>query len=548
MPCCRSTVMIESLVHCDNNIALRLNRQFGPTFTTLSSKPPPSLWMVESVVRSHIMRGAHGIHRLPNEMLSSVFSYAIQARDDDDFSHAALFPLTLSHTCSRWRDLSISTGSLWTSIRLCFPHSQNQLTYLKTWLCRSKSYPLDILLDFRDEDWAWEEDEHLFTRDAAIEIISTILPHVKRWRHIEFFTDTWAPIHAFLNLSRDVTDLPVLKSVALSRCNAYFARRGESFKPVELKEAVPLFGGLLLSALKDLSLVGVHVDWQRSVLANLLELELKFHAYDVMPSFEQFMGILKSCPDLKRLSIVGWGPRLDDATSTDTKHIMPKLTRFTLGFVDVEYALSLLSNFCLPSLYELVLEDVSAIVDPDGPSDATALLQKIASTNSDSASCFYPLYQVGCLELRSIRSNEAAFTQFLRCFNNLGKINLSDVDSALLIALGPQRYSPGPDTKVEGPSMPRSRRPSFASLSTSLAPCPQLVDLTCRRVNTTLLSSVISARAEAGSGVRPLQSVQLELEDEGEEIDDGASTSSGLSDQDRISLLKTGVDLIIHHA
>ncbi|KAJ3898555.1 hypothetical protein F5879DRAFT_909806 [Lentinula edodes] len=488
-----------------------------------------------------------GIHRLPNEILSYIFVNAIQVCDFDDPSEAAYFPLTISHTCSRWRKVSISTGSLWTSIRLCLPYSLNQLTYLRTWLSRSRSYPLDILLDFRDEEWDWEEEDHLFTHDAAKEIISVILPHSKRWRHIEFFTDTWAPIHAFLDLTRDIDDLPVLKSVALSRCNAYFARKGECFKPVELKEPIPLFTGGRLPALRDLALVGVHVDWRQSVMVNLLELELKFHAYDVLPTLGEFTNILISCPELERLSIVGWGPRLD-ATFTDTRRVisMAKLTRLIFGFVDVEYAVMLLSLFHLPSLYELDLEDVAAIVDPIGSSDASTLLTllEVSSTELDAETCFFPLQQVDYLGLRSIRSSEAVFTQFLRRFSSLEKINLSNADSALLTALGPQQFSPEPKAGIS--SKPRDRRPSFASsLSTSLAPCPQLVDLTCRRVDMSVLSSVISARAKAGSGVRPLQSVQLELdnfESTCYDSDDGSSIASGLSDEDRTSLLKIGVD------
>ncbi|KAJ4485211.1 hypothetical protein J3R30DRAFT_3282806 [Lentinula aciculospora] len=476
--------------------------------------------MVHSVASSLAQTG---IHRLPNEILSYVFLNAIQVCDDDDYSEAAFFPLTISHTCSRWRKVSISTGSLWKYIRLCLPCSSNQLIYLNTWLTRSKFYPLEILLDFRDPEWGWEEEHHIFTCGVAREIISVILPHAKRWRHIEFFTDTWAPIHAFLNLTRDVVSLPVLRSMALYRCNAYFARKGEYFKPVEMREALQLFGGASFPALRDLSLVGVHVDWQRSILSNLFELELKFHAYDVMPTIGEFAEILESCPDLRRLSIVGSGPRLE-AGSTNKKRVisLAKLTRLIFGFVDVEYAVMLLSLFHLPCLREFELEDVAALVDPVEPSDASALLALLeaSSTNFHSQACFFPLHKVDCLELRSIRSSETVFSQFLRCFTSLERINLSDVDSALLNSLGPQH----------------------------LAPCPQLVDLTCRHVDTSILSSVISARAKAGSGVRPLQSVQLELNDEAvlSDLDKGTSTASCLSDEDRNSLLNAGVNLIIN--
>ncbi|KIK51210.1 hypothetical protein GYMLUDRAFT_116114, partial [Collybiopsis luxurians FD-317 M1] len=377
---------------------------------------------------------------LPNEIVSFIFLHAI--RDYDHPSEAAFFPLTISHTCSRWRRVSLSTSALWTSVKLSLPNSPEQLDYLQAWLVRSKSHPLNMLLDFRDEEWNWDEDDHLFIRDWADKIFSAILPHAKRWRHIELFTDTWAPIHAFLKLTEEIVDLPVLKSIALSRCNAYFARKGECFKPIELKEAIPLFGGIRLPSLRDLSLVGVHVDWQKSSLVNLSEIEFKFHAYDVMPTLDTFANILTACTELQRLSIVGWGPRLDGATSTfRTEHIthiisLPKLTRLCFGFVDVEYAVKLLSLFNVPSLTELELEDVAAIVDPMGPSDCSALLNLlIQSTSASTDSWFYPLSQVGCLELRSLRSSEAVFANFLRQFYTMERINLSDANSALLSAL-----------------------------------------------------------------------------------------------------------------
>lgn len=528
---------------------------------------------------SQLRLGLFGIHSLPNEILSYIFLNAINhndhnnnSSDSDSGFDVAFFPLTISHTCSRWRKVSISTGSLWTAIKLFLPCCRGQFAYLEAWLSRSKSYPLDMLLDFRDEEWNWDsEEDHPFTLDSASRIISLILPHAKRWRHIEFFTDTWAPIHAFLDRVRNLgttgveSSLPILKSVALSRCNAYFARKGECFEPIALREPIPLFGGARLPALSELSLVGVHLDWEtRSSFENLLELELKFHAYDVMPTFSQFADILGACQNLERLSIVGWGPRLDsNSTRYGLRQIisMPKLTKLCFGFVDVEYAVGLLSLFHLPSLSKLELEDVAAIVDPMGPSDATALLDLLecsTTTPESDNSRFYPLHQIECLELRSLRCNsEAAFANFLRRFSTLEKINLTDADSVLLSALGPYKFfTPEPPVITKPENDGRSgRRPSLivSSLSTSLAPCPQLVDLVCRRVDTSVLSSVISARAKAGSGVRPLKSVQLELDSGGEEGDDSgddeASSNSGsssrLSDRDRTLLLNTGVDLRI---
>ncbi|KAE9406651.1 hypothetical protein BT96DRAFT_203027 [Gymnopus androsaceus JB14] len=205
-----------------------------------------------------------GIHRLPDKILSSIFLNAIN--ECDDSAEVAFLPLTLSHTSSRWREVCVSTSFLWTSIYMSLPYRhnqstiQNQLVYLRTWISRSDSSPLNIHLDFRDPEWDWNEETHRFTSTWASQIFSIILPHANRWKHIEFIADTWAPIHVFLAASaaNSSESLQLLESMALSRCNAYFARKGELFKPVSLREPVPLFGGARLPSLRGLSLAGVH--------------------------------------------------------------------------------------------------------------------------------------------------------------------------------------------------------------------------------------------------------------------------------------------------
>ncbi|KAE9406652.1 hypothetical protein BT96DRAFT_915105 [Gymnopus androsaceus JB14] len=242
-----------------------------------------------------------------------------------------------------------------------------------------------------------------------------------------------------------------------------------------------------------------------------------------MPTLGEFRDIITTSPELERLSIVGWGPRLLDASGGTSSQenvlprvmIIPKLTKFCFGFVDVEYAVKLLSLFNLPSLQKLELEDVAAIVDPMGSSDASAILAPFGG------SFFYPLHQVECLDLRSIRSNsEMAFINFFRCLSSLKDLSLMDIDSTLLSSLGP---------------------PSNLSMP---YPLPQLVHLVCRRLDAKTLAAVLSARAEyaARSGLQPLQSVQFELDRS--DVDNGLS--SVLSDEDRNALMNTGVELMIH--
>ncbi|THU88343.1 hypothetical protein K435DRAFT_782082 [Dendrothele bispora CBS 962.96] len=335
------------------------------------------------------------LQRIPNEILSYIFLFTIQGNEyrDDPF----FMPLTISHTCKKWRDVSLSTGALWTDVVIT-TFDLAVIRRVHACLSRSGNHPLTILLDFHDNNWNWDENTHPFGAGQMKVLLSLLIPHAARWKSFELRTDTWEPIHTFLSTtSTQVTPTPLLQSLTLTRCNEYFVGRGQIFLPVESKQPIPLFGGMSLQNLRQVSLAGVHVDWTKSSLRNLRKLEFKYHAYEVMPSLQEFVDILSSCPDLDTLSILGWGPRLDGQNrsgnpnlsnlttpSTTNPIVLEKLVTFSFGFVDVQYGLNLLSLFRLPSLKDFHLEDLMASADPDGsgPSDASPILDWLATASA----------------------------------------------------------------------------------------------------------------------------------------------------------------------
>uniref|UniRef100_A0A0W0F8F1 F-box domain-containing protein n=1 Tax=Moniliophthora roreri TaxID=221103 RepID=A0A0W0F8F1_MONRR len=495
--------------------------------------------------------------KLPDEILSMIFSHATHTRDDP--LSAVSTPLIISHVCTKWRKVALSAGSLWTKLAVFSPEIHaSQLIRISTWLTRSKSYPLEVLLDFRYDEWDWDEYSHPFTGEMMKVVLELLLPHVGRWRTFEMLVDTWEPIHTFLVQTSGVKEVPMLQSVALSRINAYFVTKGQTFQPDDLKKPVPLFGGCALGSLRDAALSGVHVDWTTSYLRNLLNLSFKFHAADVMPSLKEFQNILAACPELQSLTVLGWGPRLDgDDDENDEDKASPVvasriatlscLARFSFGFVDVEYATDFLAMFRLPSLRELELQDISATLDPMGPLDAASILDWLVSHSIEESAkrstCHYPLCRVEYLELEGLRSSGENFSRFLRAFTSLKKISLSNSDSELLAALHPVKEHAAslPGSVVVGGFRER-RRSSFAS-TTLAQSCPELENMVCRRVDHKFLSEVVSARCQVGSGVRRLRKVEIDLQDSGEFEE---SSSFTLTKEDRSLLVESGVDLLVH--
>ncbi|KAJ7435771.1 hypothetical protein B0H11DRAFT_1755680, partial [Mycena galericulata] len=109
-------------------------------------------------------------------------------------------PLFLGHICRKWRDISLSTPSLWTSITLLLGNvtaHQRQLHLLELWLSRSRSCPLLISLHF--------DPSYLPSNAPAVsvtEFIEAILPHCGRWKDVQLMAPTadLLPVHGDMPL------------------------------------------------------------------------------------------------------------------------------------------------------------------------------------------------------------------------------------------------------------------------------------------------------------------------------------------------------------
>ncbi|KAF8996420.1 hypothetical protein BDQ17DRAFT_1364403 [Cyathus striatus] len=390
----------------------------------------------------------HLFERLPNEILSYIFLIACESSSGEESD-----PVTLSHVCRRWGHVALSTGKIWTRIVLTYPCSPSQLSRALAFLDRSRQSPLDILIDLRDPDWDWEEDEYQSEWTELELILRSLLAHVHRWRRFELLNDTWSPIYHFLrSTAKDIKSAPMLESISLSRCNAYFATK--------------------LPNLTSVSLIGVHVDWSSSSLTNLSELELKYHASDVMPSFAQFKNILARCPNLCRLAIIGWGPVLPNATitssmnsntsptpleSTTTTIHLPSVKTFSFGYIDTEYAQGLLSLLQFPSLDEMMLEDISYTVNPeDTRLDSSPVLAFLADSSS------IPLRNLRLLSLIGIRSSRASLLTFYQSCENVVRLSVQYTCDDAVLALAPTISCP--DSELDGDILPELQELYFEDM------------------------------------------------------------------------------------
>ncbi|KAJ3508366.1 hypothetical protein NLJ89_g5791 [Agrocybe chaxingu] len=424
--------------------------------------------------------------RLPNELLVHIFSTIIE-----DPTEHPLFATTLSHVCTRWRNVALGTGCLWARINVTFPLSDIDLERTRTYLIRSGTYPLDILVDVRDPDWDWNEDTHRATWQVMVPFVRLLVAHIHQWRKFEMLSDTWVPIFTLLFYTKTVTATPLLETLSLSRCNAYMAARGQIFHPSVLRDPLPLLGGYASSTrkLRRVTLVGVHTIWTDTILRNLTHLEFKYQSSDVMPTPEEFAAILAGCPRLTELSVVGWGPILQrEVQYTDGVFQMPSLRTFTLGFVDTEYAMRFLPMFHAPSLRKFVLEDVNKVINPTGVENADAFLEWLVTRcgpTSTSSTTPIPLQRLRNVELHGIHAHQASFSRLFAQLPLLEQLTCLDVPNSALLALTPVIHTNSP-------------------------PCPRLRKFFYQGTDAEALAQLVQARRNNPS-VEPLLHVAMEF-------------------------------------
>ncbi|KAI5120421.1 hypothetical protein M0805_006921 [Coniferiporia weirii] len=286
-------------------------------------------------------------------------------------------------------------------------------------------------------------------------VLGLLLPHIGRWEDVEILSDTWEPLNLFLKScsrtgSEGISDdygetklkAGILRRMALSRCNAYFTLDGARFSPASMKTFFAPFSSAPL--LHDITLAGVHLAWGNLRLQNLTQFSLKYHARYVLPTPSELIAILASSPNLEILSILGWGVRSFDSvlslSDLEGSIVVRNLREFTLGWVDVQHSLKLLSlfSFQMPKLRMLALEDVANSLDPISTQESSAILDFLLSKlseNTDSLST--PYVDIKELSLHSVNGPVSCCHRFLGGFRSIETLTLHSVESSFLSALCP---------------------------------------------------------------------------------------------------------------
>lgn len=187
------------------------------------------------------------IQRLPDELLIEIFSAVpVELIDAFELDHYyEIWPfVTLSHVCSRWRDIILSTKTFWSTIDPS--HDRHRFRPpVAVSLARSVDAPLTVRIG----------------RDARNCDVDQIIDHCRRWRRARF-NYAWGPSF-FPKVSQN---LPILEDLYLSFAN----RTIPPAEYISVFQTAPM--------LRTLSLEGyIHLDlshlapWSQLVTLNLTD-------------------------------------------------------------------------------------------------------------------------------------------------------------------------------------------------------------------------------------------------------------------------------------
>jgi len=302
------------------------------------------------------------ISRLPPEALVEIFSLLPFPSDDSKYVPSLKW-ICVTHVCSRWREVALSSPYLWNHINF----TKLTIAGFTEILTRAKMSPLHIEA---------KVTPRRKTRFNAFR--KQLEAHISHTRHLSISGEFRAV------LKRLVSPAPALVSLSLT---------GPPYSCVASQpECIiqnSLFNGTA-PKLTRLELLGCSIGWQSPLLKGLQTLKIRTPDAQAMPTLDDWLAALDEIPQLTTLILDNATP----AVSVDNSHIsepqrtvtLPSLTRFDITASTKGCALAL-AHLVLPALTSLLVTSESQSWDGDdvrllipyvtrnahGPQDSTPL-------------------------------------------------------------------------------------------------------------------------------------------------------------------------------
>ncbi|KAF8599896.1 hypothetical protein BDV93DRAFT_525747 [Ceratobasidium sp. AG-I] len=235
------------------------------------------------------------IDRLPSELLASIFQVAVDSTypphiyDSISYANPAA---KLIRVCSRWRQVALATGSLWSCVVFPYQADRNYekvSTNARIQLERTCGSSVDLFLSHKPSDGL---DGSRF--QSTIELIK---PYMKRLRSLVVRLDRRADTESLLECCLTNGTAGTLSRLEIvGTCpSAPLFHRADSQTRERFDE--------YLRSVRMLKLCTATFDWRCAVFEQLSELVLCHLHAPYCPNLTQLAGVLSSSPGLRRLRL-----------------------------------------------------------------------------------------------------------------------------------------------------------------------------------------------------------------------------------------------------
>ena len=224
------------------------------------------------------------VHRLPRELLGSIFETAVHPQDEED----AVLLSTLMLVCKDWTEVALNTPTLWSRIIVDNPKS---IPRARRKLARSMSVPLDITIQFGPLITD-APGSHTVT-EIVVHAMDILKPAMWRWRTFRLAVPSRSQAHAALASCREPA--PMLEDLAVQ---IHGVLQEDSFA----KPPPVLFQGQH-PRLRTCSITSFNFGWNINLVSNLRVLRLGGYWQGFAPSVGTIVSILRACPSLEELAL-----------------------------------------------------------------------------------------------------------------------------------------------------------------------------------------------------------------------------------------------------
>ncbi|KZV90275.1 hypothetical protein EXIGLDRAFT_720520, partial [Exidia glandulosa HHB12029] len=261
------------------------------------------------------------INALPRELLAQILLMSKPSLPSRRRGSHCNFERTITTICRHWREVALDSPRLWNIMYISRVVWLANLPLLRSWFKRTRSAPLEILIEIKDDE-LWDESSGCLDTDLvdrAVAGFRLVAEHSWHWRHFEcdFGSDALMCKHPFFAAMLTAGQAPMLETLALffdgslgnvGRNDAGGIQRDKVTPDAAAVYVRTMFDGVC-PRLRDATLWGMvpYPDLQPHIFRGLQRMVLGLQCDEYPEPLPRVRGLLSGCPDLVTVELTYLG-------------------------------------------------------------------------------------------------------------------------------------------------------------------------------------------------------------------------------------------------